>query len=162
MVKNKWVNYVPPTRRTYCFWLVRIPSAFVLLLVCTLSTEPVGRLWPNLHIQIIGTLGQGKEVIRFWWPWPYFQGQTSTLKFSIFDRKKLVCTLSLEPNDRFWPNFMYCSENTLGSFISPLHHFEWQKCTWTAKSKHISQQTIYINTHQQGTEFSCASPHLTD
>ena len=23
-------------------------------------------------------------------------------------KKKLVCTLSLEPNDVFWPNFMYC------------------------------------------------------
>ena len=25
------------------------------------------------------------------------------------DQKKLVCTLSLEPNDRFWPNFINCN-----------------------------------------------------
>ena len=29
--------------------------------------------------------------------------------FSNFDPKKLVCTLSLEPNDGFWPNFIYCN-----------------------------------------------------
>ena len=55
----------------------------------------------------------GEEVIRFWWPWPHFQGHTSTLKFSNFDQKMLFCTLSLEPNDRFWPNFIYCNIGTV-------------------------------------------------
>ena len=27
---------------------------------------------------------------------------------SNFDQKKLVCTLSLELNDEFWQNFVYC------------------------------------------------------
>ena len=114
------------------------------------------------HIRIIG---RGREVIRFWWHWPHFQGHTGTLKFSNFDQKSLsahyllnqvtdsgqtsgivmlgwfkhlfwfwwswpnfqshhtiktlqisnfdpkkhVYTLSLEPNDRFWPNFMFCN-----------------------------------------------------
>ena len=29
---------------------------------------------------------------------------------SNFDQKKLVCTLSLEPDDGFWPNFMSPTE----------------------------------------------------
>ena len=29
---------------------------------------------------------------------------------------------------------LYCRDNALYSFISPSHHFEWQKSTWTAKS----------------------------
>ena len=36
------------------------------------------------------SLGRGKEVIRFWWPWPYFQGH-----YIIKPQKvSLVCTLS--------------------------------------------------------------------
>ena len=30
------------------------------------------------------------------------------LWMSKFDQKQIVCTLSLEPNDGFWPYFMYC------------------------------------------------------
>ena len=46
------------------------------------------------------SLGWGKEMIRFWLPWPYFQGHTiiKTLKVS------LVCTLSHESIDGIWPN----------------------------------------------------------
>ena len=46
------------------------------------------------------SLGRGKEVIRFWWPWPYFQGHyiIKTLKVS------LVCTLSHDSMDGIWPN----------------------------------------------------------
>ena len=33
---------------------------------------------------------------------------------------------------------LYCRDNALYSFISPSHHFEWQKSTWTAKSKQNS------------------------
>ena len=32
---------------------------------------------------------------------------TPALWMSNFDQKKLVCILSLEPNDRVWPVFMY-------------------------------------------------------
>ena len=51
------------------------------------------------QISYIGTLGWSKNLIRFWWPWPNFQGH-QTLKFW---PKKLVCTLYLEPN------FIYCN-----------------------------------------------------
>ena len=49
----------------------------------------------------IVTLGWFKDLIRFLWPWPNFQGHHTikTLKFSNFDQTKLVCTLSLVPND---------------------------------------------------------------
>ena len=52
------------------------------------------------------------DLIRFWWPWPNFQGHHTikTVKFSNFDRTKFVCTLSLEPNAGFWPNFIYCND----------------------------------------------------
>ena len=103
------------------------------------------------------------EVIRFWWSWPHFQGNTSILKFSNFDKKSLSASLFLnqmtdsdqtsyivtlrwfkdlikfwwpcpnfqghhtvktvkfhilikntmsallEPNDGFWPHFIYCN-----------------------------------------------------
>ena len=57
------------------------------------------------------TLGWFKDMIRFWWPWPNCQGHhtINIVKFSNFDQKMLVCTLSLEPNDGFWPNFIYCN-----------------------------------------------------
>ena len=65
--------------------LVRILSALAscLFIVCALSVEPIGGVRPNLHIHIIGERGGGgrKEVIRFWWHWPHFQGYTSSFKF---------------------------------------------------------------------------------
>ena len=60
-------------------------------------------LQPNLHRK----KHTEKGMFRFWWPWPHFQGHTSTLNVKFWP-KKLVCTLSLEPNDGFWPTFMYC------------------------------------------------------
>ena len=68
--------------------LVWIPSALAawLFIVCTLSLEPIGGVRPNLHRHIIW---REERSDRFWWHWPHFQGHTSTLKFSNFDRK--VC-----------------------------------------------------------------------
>ena len=66
------------------------PKTVKIRLVCTLSPEP-----------------NGKEMIRFWWSWPLFK-VTPALWMSNFNQKKLVCILSLDSNDRFWPNFMYC------------------------------------------------------
>ena len=47
-------HYVPPTKGevgTYCFW---VGFRRCLLFVCTLSPEPMGGFWPNLHRHIIG------------------------------------------------------------------------------------------------------------
>ena len=46
------------------------------------------------------SLGKGKEVIRFWWLWPHFQGHyiIKTVKMSF------VCTLSHESIEGIWPN----------------------------------------------------------
>ena len=41
------------------------------------------------------------------------------LWMSNFGQKQLVCTLSLEPNDRFWPNFMYCFIGIIKKFDVP-------------------------------------------
>ena len=59
-------------------------------LVCTLMTDSG---------QIV--TGWVKDLIRFWWPWPNFQGHHTikTVKMS------LVWALSPEPNGGFWPNY---------------------------------------------------------
>ena len=41
-----------------------------------------------------------KELIRFWWPWPHFQGH----RRAQFVGKWLFCTLSPEWMDGFWSN----------------------------------------------------------
>ena len=35
----------------------------------------------------VALLGQGKEVVRFWWPWSSFQGHTSTLNVKFWPKK---------------------------------------------------------------------------
>ena len=71
-------------------------------LVCTLSPEPVGGFLPNLHRNTSGTwerndFGDLDLIFKV----------TPALWMSNFDQKKLVCTLSLEHNDGFRPNFIY-------------------------------------------------------
>ena len=39
-------------------------------------------------------LGGRKEVIRFWWPWPLFQGDTSTEIFKFLPKKACVHPIS--------------------------------------------------------------------
>ena len=46
------------------------------------------------------SLGWRKVLIRYWWPWPHFQGH----KRALIVGKWLVCTLSLEGMNGFWPN----------------------------------------------------------
>ena len=41
-----------------------------------ISLEPMDGISPNLHGYIIGT--SLIELIRFWWPWPHFQGHWRT------------------------------------------------------------------------------------
>ena len=90
-------------------------------LVCTLSLEPMS--YRHFETQILiekslcahyllnqwqefdqtstdTSVGRGKEVIRFCWLWPHFQGHfiIKTLKMS------LVCHLSHESIDGIWPN----------------------------------------------------------
>ena len=62
------------------------------MFVCTLSLENKDGFWPKL--------GQLKDLMRFWWPWPNFQGHLTmkTVKVS------LVYTLLPEPINGFWLN----------------------------------------------------------
>ena len=48
--------------------------------------------------------GRRKEVFRYWWPWPHFQGQPTFWNFQILTKIR-----SLGPNDEFWPDFIYCN-----------------------------------------------------
>ena len=36
----------------------------------------------------------GKEVVRFWWPWPHFQGHTSILNVKFWPRKACLHPIS--------------------------------------------------------------------
>ena len=124
---------------TYCFWCgshQRRHSCSFLSVLYLLNQTCTGTL-----------LGQGEEVIRFWWPWPHFQGHTSTLKYSNFDQKKLVCTLSLNQMTdsgqtsyivllgrfkdliRFWWSWPYFQgQHTIKTTNEPcLHFISWTK-----------------------------------
>ena len=61
------------------------------------------------HTWSIITLVWFKYLIRFWWLWSNFQGHRSEKTFQILTKKKLVCTLSLEPNGEYWSNLIYCN-----------------------------------------------------
>ena len=105
---KKWIDFgdlylifkVTPT-----LWNFQILTKTSLCAPCFLN-----QLTVSGQTSYIVKLGWFKDLIRFWWPWPDFLGQ-HTIKTKIFKfwPKNLVCTLSLEPNDGFWPNFMYCN-----------------------------------------------------
>ena len=67
----------------------------------TLCAHNLFNQWLEFDQTKTGTsLGQEKEVIRFWWLWPYLQGHyiIMALKVSLLD------TLSHESMDWIWPN----------------------------------------------------------
>ena len=146
-----WGDYGPllclPNTRGVCvcvwggggiLFLVQIPLAPVASCLHSISWT-MGGFWPNLHNTL---MGRGKEVIRFWWPWPHFQGHTSTLKCSNFDQKilrmSLVCTISPEPKwciltklaqEHHWDMGKKWVLVTLISFSRSHQHFEYQILT---------------------------------
>ena len=72
-----------------------------ILIEKSLCTHYLLNQWLEFYQTSTDTsLGQEKEVIRFWWPWPHFQGHfiIKTLKMS------LVCTQSHESIGGIWPN----------------------------------------------------------
>ena len=62
-----------------------------MTLVCTLSHESLDGICVSSTDS--NSLGWGKEVIRFWWPEPHFQGHTDTLKLKFLIEKSLCDTL---------------------------------------------------------------------
>ena len=62
-----------------------------------LSSGQADGFWPNLHNTL---LGGREELIKCWWPWPNFQGHSSTSKCP----KYVFLALSSELVDEFWPN----------------------------------------------------------
>ena len=77
---------------------------------------------------IIGII---KELIRFWWPWPNFQGH-NTIK-----TVKMSCVCNPEPSGGFWPNL---HRNTNG--------------TWERSDKILVTLTSFSRSHQH---FECQS-----
>ena len=57
-------------------WVALPPGAMGLSAVCD-----YGICWSYSLFFIDTLVGKGKELVRFWWPWPYFQGHRGTLKF---------------------------------------------------------------------------------
>ena len=110
------------------------------------------------------TLGQGEEVFRFWWPSPHFQGHTSTLNFKLWHKKKLNCTLSLEPNDGFRLSFMCCIIGineileTLTQF-SRSPHYQDLKWTFSAVQWVDFDQTCTETAYHQGNISEQKWPH---
>ena len=95
-------------------------------------------------------LGHGEEMIRFCWPWPHFQGHTSTLNVKFWP-KKFVCTLSLEPNDGFWPNFMYCIIGILKELIRfwwPWPNFQGHHIIMTVKMSLVCTHISFVGFDQ--------------
>ena len=93
-------------------------------LVCTLYLEPNDGFWPNFVYCKFVTLGWFKDLIRFWWSWPNFQGHHTikTVKFSNFDEKSLCAPYLL--------NQMMDSGQT-SSYIVMLGWFkDWIRCWW--------------------------------
>ena len=90
---KKWLDFGDLElifRVTLALWIIKF---WQKRLLCTLSLEPDDGFWPNFIYCNIGV----KDLIRFWWPWPNFQGHHTikTVKMS------LACTLSPEPNSDF-------------------------------------------------------------
>ena len=50
------------------------------------------------------TLGHNEDLIRFWWPWPNFQGQGGTLTAKFKPKNVLARMLSHEPLAGMLPN----------------------------------------------------------
>ena len=82
--------YVPPPkgRGTYCFWVrsrwrMRERDTFLSARYLMNYRVDFNQIWMDI------TLGQDEELIRFWWPWPYFQGH-SCAKYVKF-RPKFCC-----------------------------------------------------------------------
>ena len=72
-----------------------------------LHTSPESKdwLWPNLH----ETTGLDKSKHKYQWPWSYVYGHTQTFNIMCWPIKDcLYACYSLELNDDFWSNCMYC------------------------------------------------------
>ena len=109
---------------TYCFW-----CRSWRCLHCSLSALCLLNQWVDFDQTCTDTLlGGRKEVIRFWWPWPDFQGHHTikTVKMS------LVWTLSPEPIVGFWPNLHRNTIETWEEMIRfwwPWPHFQGHTST---------------------------------
>ena len=102
-----FMSHAPYRRGAYWFWCGSHWRLWGRL--CSFaSVRYLLYQWMEFYQTCIDTLlGWGKGLIRFWWPWPYFQGYISTSKwqghhsimtanFSPFD------TLSSEQVNGFW------------------------------------------------------------
>ena len=94
-----------------------------------------------MNFNLTGTdalLGRGKEVIRFWWPWPYFQGHTSTLNVALWPKKSLSAPYFL--------NQMIYSSKTLFilslGYLKDLIRFWW---SWPNFHGHYTIKTVKMS-----------------
>ena len=112
--------YAPPTRRKggiYCF--DRIPSALALASAFISVHYLLNQLMDFDQTCIDTLFGNGKEMIRFWWPRLCFQGHRGTLKCQKYGFR----ALSSELVDGLWPNLHYI--DTLFGGREELIRFWW-------------------------------------
>ena len=96
----------PPTQRVGdILFLVRILSALIGVRFLVSVHSLLNQVMDFDQACIDRLFGEGEELIRFWWPWLYFQGHRGTLKIWF---PCMQCTkygfpvLSSEPVDGFW------------------------------------------------------------
>ena len=82
----------PKGRGTYCFWCRscrrQLPHSF-------LSALYFLNQWVDFDQTCTDTLLVGeKEGVKFWWPWPHFQGHISTLNYQILTKKTCLHPIS--------------------------------------------------------------------
>ena len=104
----------------YCFWCVPVG---VSIGVCVgirffISVHYLLNQWMDFEQTCIDTLlGGGEEMIRLWWPWPYFQGHRGTLKCP----KYFFCASSSKLVDGFWISY----RDSLGHGNLSLFKWSW-------------------------------------
>ena len=116
---------------TYCFWCGSCQHSFLYALYLL-------NQWVDFDQTCTDTLVEWrKEVIRFWWLWPRFQGHTSTLRnFQILTKKACLHSLLNQMTDSGQTSYIV----TLGWF-KDLVRFWWP---WPNFQGHHTIKTVKI------------------
>ena len=97
--RKKWLDFddiglifkVTPAPWIINFWQKSFSAPYLL-----------NQMTYSSQTSYIITVGWFKDLIRFWWPWPYFQGNTNTLNVT-FGKKACLHPISWTKS-----NFTYC------------------------------------------------------
>ena len=113
--RKKWLDFgdlVPIFKVKPALWIIKFwrqhPCSFLSALYLLNQLVDFDQTWT------VTLVGRGKEVIRFWWLWPHFQGHTSTSNYQFRRRQprnffSALCLLNQ------WMDFdQTCTDTLLG------------------------------------------------